>query len=68
MTFEGEEVREKFHSLPAQQQLEWCELEIYLARQGKQVHVEEVIFVDGDSEVLVRINEKLKLSVGQDTD
>jgi hypothetical protein len=63
MTFENDEVREKFHGLPAQQQFEWCELEVYLARQGKRVHIKEIVKIENHSEVLVRIDEKFQSSV-----
>lgn len=60
MTFEDDEVRERFHKLPAQQQYDYCLLEIAEARKGKQLHITEVtVLPEGEgSEVFVRIDEK----------
>lgn len=66
MTFETEEVRGKFHGLPTQQQFEWCELEKYLSRTGQFIHVQEVLTREGNSEILIRVDKKLELSVRTD--
>lgn len=60
MTFENDEVREKFHLLPAQQQYDYCLLEVIEARKGKQIHIKEVALSPegGGSEVFIRIDEK----------
>lgn len=62
MTFASEEVRTEFHLLPAQKQLELCELELYYYRLGKQLHIESVKQDQDGSEVLIRIDEKLELA------
>jgi hypothetical protein len=60
MTFETEETQGKFHELPAQTQLEYCSLEIALAREGKQLHVAGVLKdEEGRLQVVIRIDQKL---------
>jgi len=62
VTFESEEVQGKFHELPAQTQLEYCSLEVALAREGKQLHIDGVVRdEEGLLQVVIRINEKLKV-------
>lgn len=58
MTFESEEVRGKFHELPAQRQYDYCELEVFLARQEKRLHIEDVTEEGGELKISVRIYEK----------
>lgn len=68
MTFESEETRGVFHTLPTQKQFEYCELEVYLARQGKRLHIKEVFPAeDGELKVLIRIDEKNILPVPVDS-
>lgn len=65
MTFSSEEARTRFHELPAQKQLEWCELELYLCRSGKQIHILEVTQHEDCSEVIINILDKFDSSVRQ---
>ncbi len=59
MTFEDEETRTTYHGLPAQTQLEYCELEVSLARKGKRLHVLAVLPPKSEElQVVVRIDEK----------
>lgn len=61
MTFETEEVQTKFHELPTQTQLDYCQLEIYLARADRSLHIFNLLRDENDSlQVVIRINEKLK--------
>lgn len=39
MTFETEDLRTQFHSLPTQFQYEWNAIDEYMMEQGKFIHV-----------------------------
>ena len=62
MTFESEEVQTKFHELPTQTQLDYCGFEVLLAQSGKRLHVSEVSVLEEELQVIIRIDEKFKLS------
>jgi hypothetical protein len=62
VTFESEEVQGAYHELPAQTQLEYCELEVSFARQGKQLHILSVEKKSDEAEITLRIIDKLKFS------
>lgn len=61
MIFESEEVRGKFHDLPTQKQFEWSQVEEYLSRFGMLIHIMQVNRHHEGSEVIVRIDDKLKV-------
>jgi hypothetical protein len=55
MTFETEEIREQFHNLPTEVQVNYIELEQTLFELERQLHIVEG--KDGElSEVIVRIS------------
>lgn len=59
MTFASEAVRHAFHALPTQTQLDYSGLEIMLAAEGRELHIEEVRREGTRLQVILRITENL---------
>lgn len=64
MSFEDEETRLRFHTLPTHTQYEWAQFSDMLARQGRIVTVLSVTQTDAYLQVNVRIDEQLERSSG----
>lgn len=66
MRFASEEVRNHYHELPTQTQLDWLEAEDLLTQLGYMLLIERT--EDGYLEVRIRINEQPKRPSGEDSD
>lgn len=66
MTFSSDAVREVFHGLPTQTQLDWALFEVSLSQSGKLLHIDYVGFsADSKLQIFIRVEEKLKSSLAR---
>lgn len=59
MTFASEMVQCLYHKLPTEKQLQYSRLEEFLADTGKSLHVDGVMQLDSELELVVRVREQL---------
>lgn len=59
MTFANDLVRMLYHKLPTEQQVQYSRLEEFLANSGKVLHVDCVMQLDHELELVIRVREQL---------